>query len=85
MIQQCAVFQPSLQVAVQFAELHDTPTRMKEKGCLREIVPWGGARKYFYWRLRRRYTAHCTLHTAHCILHTLHTAHTAPPAAWCAV
>merc|ERR1711971_1038079 len=42
------------QVAVHFAELHDTPTRMKEKGCLREVVPWAEARRYFYWRLRRR-------------------------------
>jgi len=42
------------QVAVHFAELHDTPARMKEKGCLREVVPWTEARRYFYWRLRRR-------------------------------
>jgi len=42
------------QVAVRFAELHDTPTRMKEKGCLTDIVPWAAARRYFYWRLRRR-------------------------------
>ena len=42
------------QVAVHFAELHDTPARMKEKGCLREVVPWAEARRYFYWRLRRR-------------------------------
>jgi len=42
------------QIAVRFAELHDTPTRMKEKGCLRDIVPWAASRKYFYWRLRRR-------------------------------
>ena len=42
------------QVAVHFAELHDTPARMMEKGCLREIVPWTEARRYFYWRLRRR-------------------------------
>jgi len=27
---------------------------MKEKGCLREVVPWAEARRYFYWRLRRR-------------------------------
>ena len=42
------------QVAVQFAELHDTPTRMKEKGCLREVVEWKGARSYFYWRMSRK-------------------------------
>jgi len=42
------------QVAVQFAELHDTPIRMKEKGVIRDVVPWKGARKFFYWRMRRK-------------------------------
>merc|ERR1719228_2294110 len=42
------------QVAVQFAELHDTPVRMKEKGTIRDIVEWKEARKFFYWRLRRK-------------------------------
>jgi len=42
------------QVAVQFAELHDTPVRMKEKGTIREVVEWKGARKFFYWRMRRK-------------------------------
>ncbi|XP_058809434.1 acetyl-CoA carboxylase isoform X4 [Phymastichus coffea] len=42
------------QVAVRFADLHDTPERMLEKGCISEIVPWRGARRFFYWRLRRR-------------------------------
>jgi len=42
------------QVAVKFAELHDTPVRMKEKGCIRDIIPWAGARRFFYWRMRRR-------------------------------
>ena len=42
------------QIATQFADLHDTPGRMKAKGCIREIVPWKRARSYFYWRLRRR-------------------------------
>lgn len=32
------------QVAVHFADLHDTPTRMKEKGVIRDIVPWEDAR-----------------------------------------
>jgi len=42
------------QVAVQFAELHDTPVRMKEKGVIREVVEWKEARRFFYWRLRRK-------------------------------
>ena len=42
------------QVAVKFAELHDTPVRMKEKGTIKEIVSWKGARRFLYWRLRRK-------------------------------
>ena len=42
------------QVAVKFAELHDTPVRMKEKGTIKEIVSWRGARRFLYWRLRRK-------------------------------
>lgn len=42
------------QIAVHFAELHDTPVRMKEKGCVRQIVPWVGARRFLYWRLVRK-------------------------------
>jgi len=42
------------QVAVQFADLHDTPGRMKAKGAIREIVNWESSRSYFYWRMRRR-------------------------------
>ena len=38
------------QIAVQFAELHDTPTRMKEKGVLTGVVPWRESRRFFYWR-----------------------------------
>lgn len=40
-------------VAVHFADLHDTPERMLEKGCINEIVPWRDSRKWFHWRLRR--------------------------------
>ncbi|XP_053683269.1 acetyl-CoA carboxylase isoform X3 [Sabethes cyaneus] len=40
-------------VAVHFADLHDTPERMLEKGCISEIVPWRSSRGYMYWRLRR--------------------------------
>lgn len=44
------------QVAVHFADLHDTPGRMKAKNVIREVVSWSQARKYFYYRLRRRLT-----------------------------
>ncbi|KAI8847215.1 acetyl-CoA carboxylase [Chytridium lagenaria] len=42
------------QVAVQFADLHDTPGRMLKKGAISAVVPWRSARKFFYWRLLRR-------------------------------
>jgi len=42
------------QVAVHFADLHDTPERMFEKNTIQEIIPWKKARRLFYWRLRRR-------------------------------
>ncbi|XP_077773830.1 acetyl-CoA carboxylase 2 isoform X3 [Podarcis muralis] len=41
------------QVAVQFADLHDTPGRMQEKGVVTDILQWKNARAFFYWRLRR--------------------------------
>lgn len=42
------------QVAVAFAEMHDTPVRMVAKGVLRGIVPWPQARPFMIARLRRR-------------------------------
>ena len=42
------------QIAVQFADLHDTPGRMKEKGVIRDKIEWEDARVYFYWRVQRR-------------------------------
>ncbi|XP_061585098.1 acetyl-CoA carboxylase [Cololabis saira] len=41
------------QVAVQFADLHDTPGRMQEKGVITDILDWKNVRAFFYWRLRR--------------------------------
>ncbi|XP_066466005.1 acetyl-CoA carboxylase 2 isoform X2 [Tiliqua scincoides] len=41
------------QVAVQFADLHDTPGRMQEKGVITDILQWKNARTFLYWRLRR--------------------------------
>jgi acetyl-CoA carboxylase/biotin carboxylase 1 len=43
-----------VQVATEFADLHDTPGRMKAKSCIREIVEWKNARTFFYWRLKRQ-------------------------------
>ena len=44
------------QVAVHFADLHDTPGRMKSKGVIRAEIKWEQSRHYFFWRLRRRLT-----------------------------
>ncbi|XP_066492159.1 acetyl-CoA carboxylase 1 isoform X4 [Tiliqua scincoides] len=41
------------QVAVQFADLHDTPGRMQEKGVITDILDWKTSRTFFYWRIRR--------------------------------
>lgn len=45
-------------VAVHFADLHDTPERMLEKGCINEIVPWRTSRSWLHWRLRRLLLEH---------------------------
>lgn len=42
------------QIAVQFADLHDRAGRMQAKGVIRDQLEWTNARRYFYWRLRRR-------------------------------
>ncbi|KAF4472190.1 acetyl- carboxylase [Fusarium albosuccineum] len=42
------------QIAVQFADLHDRAGRMKAKGVVRDVLEWTNARRFFYWRLRRR-------------------------------
>ena len=39
---------------MQFADLHDTPSRMLDKGVIRGVVPWAEARRVLYWRLRRK-------------------------------
>ncbi|RVE46271.1 hypothetical protein evm_009095 [Chilo suppressalis] len=41
------------EIAVQFAELHDTAERMLEKGCIFDIIPWRNSRRLLYWRIRR--------------------------------
>ncbi|KAF0496183.1 acetyl-CoA carboxylase [Gigaspora margarita] len=42
------------QIALQFADLHDTPGRMKAKNTIRKVLEWREARRFFYWRVRRR-------------------------------
>lgn len=42
------------QIAIRFAELHDTSLRMLAKGVIRKIVDWEESRSFFYKRLRRR-------------------------------
>ncbi|KAI9837736.1 MAG: Acetyl-CoA carboxylase [Sarea resinae] len=42
------------QISLQFADLHDRAGRMKAKGVIRQSLRWREARRFFYWRLRRR-------------------------------
>ncbi|KAF2276297.1 acetyl-CoA carboxylase [Westerdykella ornata] len=42
------------QIALQFADLHDRAGRMQAKGTIRRSLRWQNARRFFYWRLRRR-------------------------------
>ncbi|KAF2104533.1 acetyl-CoA carboxylase acc1 [Rhizodiscina lignyota] len=42
------------QVSIQFADLHDRAGRMQAKGVIRAPLRWREARRFFYWRLRRR-------------------------------
>eukprot|EP01127_Copromyxa_protea_P000151 TRINITY_DN10146_c0_g1_i1.p1 TRINITY_DN10146_c0_g1~~TRINITY_DN10146_c0_g1_i1.p1 ORF type:complete len:2150 (-),score=588.81 TRINITY_DN10146_c0_g1_i1:49-6171(-) len=42
------------QAALEFANLHDTPGRMKAKNVIHDVVEWKNSREYFYWRLYRR-------------------------------
>ena len=52
------------QVALQFADLHDTAGRMKEKNAIRAVVDWPQARRYFGERLRRRMGEEAVLRAA---------------------
>lgn len=42
------------QISLQYADLHDRAGRMKAKGVIRDILEWRNARRFFYWRVRRR-------------------------------
>ncbi|AIO00868.1 acetyl-CoA carboxylase, putative [Leishmania panamensis] len=41
-------------VAVRFADLHDTSVRMKATGVMRDTVPWKDSRRHFYHKLQRK-------------------------------
>lgn len=43
-----------MQIALQFADLHDRAGRMQAKNTIRQPLCWQNARRFFYWRLRRR-------------------------------
>nr|POF07007.1 acetyl-coa carboxylase [Quercus suber] len=43
-----------LQIALQYSDLHDRAGRMKAKDTIRMGLKWKNARRFFYWRLRRR-------------------------------
>ena len=43
-----------MQISLQYADLHDRAGRMKAKGTIRMALEWKQARRFFYWRLRRR-------------------------------
>lgn len=42
------------QISVQFADLHDRAGRMESKNTIRKALEWHNARRYFFWRARRR-------------------------------
>jgi len=42
------------QISIQYADLHDRAGRMEAKGTIRQPLRWQNARRFFYWRLRRR-------------------------------
>jgi acetyl-CoA carboxylase/biotin carboxylase 1 len=43
-----------MQIALQFADLHDRAGRMQAKNVIRQPLQWANSRRFFYWRLRRR-------------------------------
>ncbi|KAH8046016.1 acetyl-CoA carboxylase [Aureococcus anophagefferens] len=43
-----------MQVAHEFADLHDAAGRMKAKGVIRDVLSWPKCRTYLYWRTKRR-------------------------------
>jgi len=50
-----------LQISLQYADLHDRAGRMQAKDAIRMPLRWAEARRFFYWRLRRRLNEEYTL------------------------
>ncbi|EPX74755.1 acetyl-CoA/biotin carboxylase [Schizosaccharomyces octosporus yFS286] len=46
------------QISIHFADLHDRVDRMVAKKVVRQPLKWTNARRFFYWRLRRRLDEH---------------------------
>ncbi|EEB08176.1 acetyl-CoA/biotin carboxylase [Schizosaccharomyces japonicus yFS275] len=46
------------QISIHFADLHDRAERMLSKKVIRKPLHWTQARRFFYWRLRRRLDEH---------------------------
>nr|BAA11238.1 acetyl-coenzyme A carboxylase [Schizosaccharomyces pombe] len=49
------------QISIHFADLHDRVGRMVAKKVVRKPLKWTEARRFFYWRLRRRLNEHYAL------------------------
>ena len=49
------------QISLQYADLHDRAGRMQAKDTIRHPLQWKNARRFFYWRLRRRLSEEQTL------------------------
>lgn len=85
------------QIAIQFADLHDRAGRMKAKGAIRDVLEWRNARRFFYWRVRRRLNEEYILRRMAAVTATSATATSAAPsaqararhlqhlAAWCGI
>uniref|UniRef100_A0A7S0FDB6 CoA carboxyltransferase C-terminal domain-containing protein n=1 Tax=Pyrodinium bahamense TaxID=73915 RepID=A0A7S0FDB6_9DINO len=41
-------------IAVHFADLHDRASRMQAVGVIRRSIEWKDARRFFFWRVKRR-------------------------------
>ena len=65
------------QIALQFADLHDRAGRMQAKGTIRMPLRWQNARRFFYWRLRRRLSEEVLLKRLVSAAHASNTAVTA--------
>lgn len=58
------------QISVQYADLHDRSGRMLAKGVIRKELEWADARRFFFWRLRRRLNEEYLLKMIGELIHT---------------